>query len=120
MATAQTAATAAKKPAGAPRASVKKPTAKKAAIPAPKAPTGRSGGFSDRKVELVKKPDGKAKMATQARVILDTLIALKGKATQQEIIDALVDNGLKTRQEPKRIYTFYRQMLVDNGYIKLA
>ena len=118
MATAQTAAKAAK---ATPRKPVaKKPAAKKAAIPAPKVAQKGSTGFSTRNVTLIKKPNEAAKFATQARVVLDTLEALGGKATQQEIIDALVANGLKTRQEPKRIYTFYRQMLVDNGFIKLA
>ena len=56
-------------------------------------------------------------------VILNTLEALGGVATQGEIVDALLDNGLKTVQSPKRIYDFYRKLLVgagtDENYIKL-
>ena len=52
-------------------------------------------------------------------IILNTLEALGGTATQGEIVDALVDNGLKTVQSPKRIYDFYRKLLTEEEYIKL-
>jgi len=104
--------------------SVKKtpaPRAKKtAAVPAPKTAGTRGGAFDTRPVKLVSKPKDGVKMAAQARVVLATLDALGGKSTQQEVIDNLIKNGLKTRQEPKRIYTFYRQALIDGGYIQLG
>lgn len=97
------------------------PRAKKtSAVPAPKAVGGRGGSFAGRTVKLVSKPKDGVKLAAQARVVLATLEALGKKATQQEVIDGLIANGLKTKQEPKRIYTFYRQALVDGGYIELG
>jgi len=52
-------------------------------------------------------------------IILNTLEALGGTATQGEIVGALMDNGLKTVQTPKRIYDFYRKQLTEMEYIKL-
>jgi len=106
------------------------PKAKKS--PAPKAaltvvdPVGNSGipkpapkGFNGRKVTLLTKEIPNRKIAGQAMVILNTLEALGGSATQGEIVDALLDNGLKTVQSPKRIYDFYRKDLVEMEFIKL-
>jgi len=106
------------------------PKAKKS--PAPKTaltvvdPVGNSGipapapkGFNGRKVTLLTKDIPNRKIAGQAMIILNTLEALGGTATQGEIVDALLDNGLKTVQTPKRIYDFYRKDLVEMEFIKL-
>ena len=90
-------------------------------------PVGNSGipapapkGFNGRKVTLVTKDvPANRKLAGQALIILNTLDALGGTATQGEIVGALLDNGLKTVQTPKRIYDFYRKLLVEEEYIKL-
>ena len=89
-------------------------------------PVGNSGipkpapkGFNGRKVTLLTKEIPNRKIAGQAMIILNTLEALGGTATQGEIVDALVANGLKTVQAPKRIYDFYRKDLVEMEFIKL-
>ena len=89
-------------------------------------PVGNSGiprpapkGFNGRKVTLLTKEIPNRKIAGQAMIILNTLEALGGTATQGEIVDALVANGLKTVQAPKRIYDFYRKLLTEEEYIKL-
>tara|TARA_B100000900_G_scaffold314851_1_gene273708 strand:- start:32 stop:424 length:393 start_codon:yes stop_codon:yes gene_type:complete len=100
--------------------------------PAPKTalkvvdPVGNSGipapapkGFNGRKVTLLTKDIPNRKIAGQAMIILNTLEALGGTATQGEIVGALMDNGLKTVQTPKRIYDFYRKQLTEMEYIKL-
>tara|TARA_R100001509_G_C4854679_1_gene211275 strand:+ start:555 stop:947 length:393 start_codon:yes stop_codon:yes gene_type:complete len=100
--------------------------------PAPKTalkvvdPVGNSGipapapkGFNGRKVTLLTKDIPNRKIAGQAMIILNTLEALGGTATQGEIVGALLDNGLKTVQTPKRIYDFYRKQLTEMEYIKL-
>ena len=89
-------------------------------------PVGNSGipkpapkGFNGRKVTLLTKEIPNRKIAGQAMIILNPLEALGGSATQGEIVDALLDNGLKTVQSPKRIYDFYRKDLVEMEFIKL-
>ena len=89
-------------------------------------PVGNSGipapapkGFDNRKVTLVTKTIENRKLPRQAQVVLATLEALGGTATQGELVAALVDNGLATVQSPKRIYSFYRKDLTEEGYIKL-
>ena len=89
-------------------------------------PVGNSGipapapkGFNGRKVTLLTKDIPNRKIAGQAMIILNTLEALGGTATQGEIVGALLDNGLKTVQTPKRIYDFYRKQLTEMEYIKL-
>ena len=52
-------------------------------------------------------------------IILETLDKLGGTATQEQIVNGLLDNGLRTVQTPKRIYDFYRKMLTEAGYIEL-
>ena len=89
-------------------------------------PVGNSGipapapkGFDNRKVTLVTKVVENRKLPRQAQVVLATLEALGGTATQGELVAALVDIGLATVQSPKRIYSFYRKDLTEEGYIKL-
>ena len=89
-------------------------------------PVGNSGipapapkGFDNRKVTLITKAIENRKLPKQARDVLNTLEALGGTATQGELVAALVDNGLNTVQSPKRIYSFYRKDLTEEGYIKL-
>lgn len=89
-------------------------------------PVGNSGipapapkGFDNRKVTLVTKVIENRKLPRQAQVVLATLEALGGTATQGALVAALVDNGLATVQSPKRIYSFYRKDLTEEGYIKL-
>jgi hypothetical protein len=104
----------------------KKPVAKNTALKVVP-PVGNSGipapakhGFNGRKVKLVTKAIENRKLPAQAKIILDTIEALGGEATQGEIVDNLLDNGLKTVQTPKRIYTFYRAMLETDEYITLS
>ena len=89
-------------------------------------PVGNSGipapaknGFNNRKVKLLTKSIENRKIADQAMVVLNTLEALGGEATQGAVVDAMVENGLKSVQTPKRIYDFYRKMLTEAGYIQL-
>ena len=91
-----------------------------------KSPVGNSGipapaknGFNNRKVTLLTKVIENRKIAGQAMIILNTIEALGGSSTQGEVVDNLVPNGLKTVQSPKRIYDFYRKLLVAEKYIKL-
>ena len=100
--------------------SVEKVEAPKLAVVSP---VGNSGiprpaksGFDTRKVTLLTKVIENRKIAGQATIILHTL---GGSATQKDIVDNLVENGLATVQTPKRIYDFYRKMLVEAEYIKL-
>lgn len=102
-----------------------KPVAKKAELKVVD-PVGNSGiprpaakGFDSRKVTLLTKDIPNRKIAGQAMIILNTLEALGGTSTQGAIVEALLENGLKTVQSPKRIYDFYRKMLVEEQYIKL-
>ena len=69
---------------------------------------------------LVTKAVPNRKLPAQALIILNTIEALGGSATQSEIVGALLENGLKTVQSPKRIYTFYRKDLMEEGYIAYA
>lgn len=95
--------------------------------PYPSDPAGNSGipapapkGFDGRKVKLLTKTIENRKLPKQAGIILDTLEALGGTATQQQIVDGLIENGLATVQTPKRIYTFYRKDLMEDGFITYA
>lgn len=89
-------------------------------VPAPTAKGKGAGAFATRKIKLLEIPEAKVKIAPQARIVLEALDDLGGTAAQSEVIDHLLESGLKTVQTPKRIYTFYRQMLVDNGYIEFV
>ena len=89
-------------------------------------PVGNSGipapaknGFNNRKVKLLTKAIENRKIASQAMNIIETLDKLDGTATQEQIVNGLLDNGLRTVQTPKRIYDFYRKMLTEAGYIEL-
>lgn len=115
-------------------AASKKATSTKATkVPAKKTalkvvdPAGNSGipapapkGFNGRKVKLLTKTIENRKLPKQAGIILDTLEDLGGEATQEQIVDALLDHGLATVQTPKRIYTFYRKTLMEDGFITYA
>ena len=101
------------------KASAKAGAVSKTGVPAPTA-KGKGSSFTTRQITLLKMADAKAKIANQARVVLEVLEGLGGTATQQEVIDGLIEGGLKTVQTPKRIYTFYRQFLIDNEYIKFV
>ena len=90
-------------------------------------PAGNSGipapapkGFDGRKSKLITKAIENRRLPAQAVIILNTLEALGGTASQSEVVGALLDNGLKTVQSPKRIYTFYRKDLMEEGYITYA
>ena len=90
-------------------------------------PAGNSGipapapkGFNGRKVKLITKTIENRRLPKQAGVILDALEALGGEASQEQIVDALLEQGLSTVQTPKRIYTFYRKQLMVDGYIDYA
>ena len=105
----------------------KKPTASKKVTPAPAAPAAKgllappvkSGRFDGQKIKLLTKAVENRKLPEQAMVILNALETFDGGvATQAELIDALVPNGLVTVQAPKRIYTFYRADLIADKYIQ--
>lgn len=93
-------------------------------------PAGNSGipapapkGFDGRKIKLVALSKENRRLPNQAVVVLNTLKALgadKKPVTQAELIAAMLENGLKTVQTPKRIYTFYRKDLLEEGYIAYA
>ena len=93
-------------------------------------PAGNSGipapapkGFDGRKIKLVALSKENRRLPNQAVVVLNTLKALgadKKPVTQAELIGAMLENGLKTVQTPKRIYTFYRKDLLEEGYIAYA
>jgi len=103
-----------------------KPAAKKADLKVVD-PVGNSGiprpaakGFDGRKITLITKDvPANRRIAPQALIILNTLDALGGTSTQGAVVAALLENGLKTVQSPKRIFDFYRKMLVEEEYIKL-
>lgn len=65
-------------------------------------------------------PAGEDNLPKQARVILNALRAFKKPVAVNQLVDGLVKAGLETRQEPYRIYTFYRARLVTEGRIKLS
>ena len=92
------------------------PTVKVVASPAGNSgiPAPAKHGFDNRKIKLLSKdlPNNK-RIAAQAMVIVSTLDVLGGIATQKEIVDNLIENGLKTCQTPKRIFQFYRKDLMD-------
>ena len=117
------------------KATAKKATSTKAttSAPAKKAalkvvdPAGNSGipapapkGFDGRKIKLITKAIESRKLPAQALIVLNTLEALGGTATQADLVNGLLENGLKTVQSPKRIYTFYRKDLMEEGYITYA
>lgn len=60
-----------------------------------------------------------AKLAPQARQILDAVDA-KTPRSGTEIAELAVKNGLKTKQEPYRIFAWYRKVLLDQKLIKAA
>ena len=105
---------------------MKKPTASKKVTPAPApaakgllAPPIKSGKFDGQKIKLLTKAVENRKLPAQAMVILNALETFDGGvATQAELIEALVPNGLTTVQSPKRIYTFYRKDLIEEKYIQ--
>ena len=88
-------------------------------------PAGNSGipapskhGFDGRKIKQITMDlPNNQKIAPQAMIILKTLEALGGEATQKQIVEKLVENGLKTVQTPKRIYDFYRKDLLERKLI---
>lgn len=90
---------------------------KSADIPAPTT-TARGGNPTVKKLRNMKEGD---RLPAQAQVILALLDKAKGKSlSQTEVISGLKGQGLKTVQTPKRIFTFYRKRLVDEGYISVT
>jgi len=82
-------------------------------------PPVKSGRFDGQKIKLLTKVVENRKLPKQATIILDALETFDGGvATQAELIEALVPNGLVTVQAPKRIYTFYRADLLADKYIQ--
>ena len=88
-------------------------------------PAGNSGipapskhGFDGRKIKLISMDlPNNQKIAPQAMIILKTLDALGGEATQKQIVEGLVEIWLKKVQTPKRIYDFYRKDLLERKLI---
>jgi hypothetical protein len=65
-------------------------------------------------------PTGEDNLPKQARVILTALRAFKKPISVNELVASLPNAGLETRQEPYRIYTFYRARLIGEGRIKCS
>ena len=60
-------------------------------------------------------------MATQAKIVYCVIAKAGDKGiTESALAAALVPAGLVTKQEPLRIYRFYRKMLMDGGYIAIS
>ncbi len=60
-----------------------------------------------------------SKMPPQLKGIVQCLHANKGKLTQAELVEKLPTH-IATTQTPKRIYTFYRKRLIEDGVIDVA
>ena len=60
---------------------------------------------------------GEDKLATQARVIVETVHEL-GAKTRDELVNALKDR-VKTRQPVERILGYYQKTLETKGFIKV-
>jgi len=66
-------------------------------------------------------PAVEANLPRQARAILAALRSFKKPVTVNELVLALTaKGGLETRQEPYRIFTFYRKRLLDSKLISLS
>lgn len=82
---------------------------------APAAPVRNSYGLTIFGLKEI--PDG-TKIATQARLVARVIFeAGKNGLTETALAAKLVPAGLVTRQNPLRIYRFYRKMLVAGGFI---
>jgi hypothetical protein len=57
------------------------------------------------------------KLPKQAKAILDTLAKLGGKADRKKLIQQL-GTKLVSKQDPSRVYAFYRANLIKQGYIQ--
>lgn len=65
------------------------------------------------------KPVGEgAKLAPQARVIVNVLSEFKDGVTREDLNKAL-EGKLQTRQPIGRIVTYYQKLLVESGYISI-
>jgi len=62
--------------------------------------------------------DEKDKIAPQAKLIVEVLAKCKEPQTLKQLTEAALAAGLKTRQEPSRIFTFYRSSLVNAGLVQ--
>lgn len=70
-------------------------------------------------ITLLKTPNENDKLAPQARGILKAL--QKGKTVDRvEFCKSTLPKFIKTRQSPAYIFQFYRNTLVEEGYIKVA
>ncbi len=67
---------------------------------------------------FVKDPDEKAKLAPQARVIVNAIKELKS-AEREALVKVLGDGRLTTRQPVERILTYYQKSLETQGLIKV-
>lgn len=65
------------------------------------------------------KPVMEAKGPSQMKGIVKCLHANKGKMTQAELVEKL-GKHIATTQTPKRIYTFYRKRMIEEGLIEVA
>jgi hypothetical protein len=59
-----------------------------------------------------------AKLAPQARVIVNVLSEFKNGVTREDLNKAL-EGKLQTRQPIGRIVTYYQKLLVESGYISI-
>lgn len=67
---------------------------------------------------FVKGIDEGEKLAPQAKVIVETIQSL-GTAPREQVVEALSDGRLKTRQPPERILTYYQKALASKGYFTM-
>ena len=71
-----------------------------------------------KKYSVVRALDDNDKIAPQAKLIVDALAKSKVPLTVKELTELALAAGLKTRQEPSRIFVFYRNSLVNAGIVK--
>jgi hypothetical protein len=92
----------------------------RAVLAALKASRPAPSRYGNNVVAINPAPSGEDNLPKQARVILNALRAFKKQVTVNELVASLVKAGLETRQEPYRIYTFYRARLIGEGRIKCS
>lgn len=68
--------------------------------------------------KFVKAVDATAKLAPQARVIVNVLSEHKDGLTREDLCKAL-DGKLVTRQPIGRIVTYYQKLLTEQGYVTI-
>lgn len=81
------------------------------------------GKIKDRKYEILTTGDVNVKMSPQAITILKSMFELKKNiVSEQELFDMMnvpvMIEKLKTKQNPWKIFQYYRKTMVDAGFLK--